>query len=94
MVMHWRKGDGIESDFPSYTFNGKTMRSGKVTTFSEYSIVSENRITPVPSDTSNDFCALLGCGLSSALGTMENEAELKAGESVMIVGCGGVGSCS
>ena len=93
VVMHWRKGDGIESDFPSYTFKGKAMRSGKVTTFSEYSMVSENRLTTVPQDTPNDFCALLGCGLSTALGTMENEAELKAGEGVMIVGCGGVGSC-
>src|ERR1035437_6435377 len=48
VVMHWRKGDGIEADFPTYMFKGKTMRSGKVTTFSEFSIVSENRITPVP----------------------------------------------
>jgi len=93
VVMHWRKGDGIEADFPAYEFKGKTMRSGKVTTFSEYSIVSENRITPVPQDTSNDFCALLGCGLSTALGTMANEAQLRPGESVMVVGLGGLGAC-
>src|SRR5437868_9448645 len=37
VVMHWVKGDGIESDFPHYTFNGKEIPSGKVTTFSEYS---------------------------------------------------------
>ena len=67
VVLHWRKGDGIESDFPTYQFKGKTMRSGKVTTFSEYSIVSENRMTPVPADTPNDFCAMLGCGFSTAL---------------------------
>jgi Zn-dependent alcohol dehydrogenase len=93
VVMHWRKGDGIEADFPSYTFKGKTMRSGKVTTFSEYSIVSENRITPVPQDVSNDFCALLGCGLSTALSAVANEAQIKPGESVMIVGLGGLGTC-
>lgn len=93
VVMHWRKGDGIEADFPIYTFKGKTMRSGKVTTFSEYSIVSENRITPVPHEISNDFCALLGCGLSTALGTVANEAQVQAGESVMILGLGGLGTC-
>lgn len=87
------KGDGIESDFPTYTFKGKTMRSGKVTTFSEYSIVSENRITPVPHELSNDFCALLGCGLSTALSTIANEAQVRPGESVMIVGLGGLGTC-
>ncbi|MDO8573080.1 MAG: zinc-binding dehydrogenase [bacterium] len=91
VVMHWRKGDGIESDFPTYMFKGKPMKSGKVTTLSEYSIVSENRITPVPHDTPNELCALLGCGLSTALGTINEEANVKFGESVMIVGAGGLG---
>jgi S-(hydroxymethyl)glutathione dehydrogenase/alcohol dehydrogenase len=91
VVMHWRKGDGIESDFPVYTFKGKPMRSGKVTTFSEYSIVSENRVTPVPQDTPNELCALLGCSLSTALGTVNIEADLKLGESLMVVGVGGLG---
>ncbi|HEY5220741.1 MAG TPA: alcohol dehydrogenase catalytic domain-containing protein [Candidatus Paceibacterota bacterium] len=93
VVMHWRKGDGIESDFPSYAFKGKTMKSGKVTTFSEYSIVSENRVTRVPADIPNDFCALLGCGLSTALSAVANEAQVKPGESVMVVGLGGLGAC-
>lgn len=92
VVMHWRKSDGIESDFPSYVYKGKKMSSGKVTTLSEYSIVSENRLTPVPKDTPNDFCALLGCGLSTALGTIENEARLQKGESIMVVGVGGLGA--
>lgn len=91
VVMHWRKGDGIESDFPTYMFKGKSMRSGKVTTLSEYSIVSENRITSVPHDTPNELCALLGCGLSTALGTINEEAEVKFGESVMVIGVGGLG---
>ena len=91
VVMHWRKGEGIESDFPAYTFKGKPMRSGKVTTLSEYSIVSENRLTPVPNDTPDELCALLGCGLSTALGTINDEANVKFGESVMIIGAGGLG---
>ena len=91
VVMHWRVGAGIESAFPSYVLDGKSITSGKVTTLSEYSIVSENRLTAVPSDTPEDLCALLGCGLTTALGTITNEAELKLGESVMVIGCGGVG---
>jgi S-(hydroxymethyl)glutathione dehydrogenase/alcohol dehydrogenase len=93
VVLHWRKGDGIESDFPMYTYKGKNMQSGKVTTFSEYSIVSENRVTAVPSDIPDDLCALLGCGLSTALGTISNDATVQPGESVMIVGLGGLGAC-
>lgn len=91
VVMHWMKTDGIESEFPCYKYKGKTMTSGKVTTLSEYSIVSENRLTKVPNDTSPELCSLLGCCLTTALGTITNEANLKMGESIMVVGCGGVG---
>lgn len=82
VVMHWRKGDGIEAPFPSYIYNGNKMSSGKVTTLSEYSIVSENRLTTVPDDTPEELCALLGCGLTTALGVITNEADVKFGESV------------
>lgn len=91
VVMHWRKGEGIEADFPTYIYNEKKMSSGKVTTISEYSVVSENRITTVPSETPEELCALLGCGLTTALGVINNEVNLKFGESVMIIGTGGVG---
>lgn len=91
VVMHWRKGAGIESDFPRYTYEGKIITSGLVTTFSELSICSENRLTPVPDETPVAFCALMGCGLSSALATVEHEANVKFGESVLIIGCGGLG---
>lgn len=91
VVLHWMKGDGIESDFPKYIFRGKTISSGKVTTLSEYSVVSENRMTVVADDADPELCALLGCSLTTALGTINNETNLKMGESIMILGCGGVG---
>lgn len=91
VVMHWRVGSGIESSFPTYILDGKTISSGKVTTLSQYSIVSENRLTPVPRDTSPELCSLLGCGMTTALGTINNEAKVKFGESIAIIGCGGVG---
>ena len=91
VVMHWRQGEGIESPFPEYVYDGKIITSGKVTTLSEYSIASENRLTKVPPDTPVELCALLGCGLTTALGIIDNEINLKLGESIMIVGCGGLG---
>jgi S-(hydroxymethyl)glutathione dehydrogenase/alcohol dehydrogenase len=91
VVLHWRKGDGIESDFPRYIFKGKEITSGKVTTFSEYSIVSENRLTPVPQDTPSDLAALLGCALSTALGVIQGAACVRHGESVVVIGVGGIG---
>ena len=91
VVMHWRPGSGIEAPFPSYVLDGKSMSSGKCTTLSEYSIVSENRLTTVPQDTPEDLCAILGCALTTAMGIIDNEVDLKFGESVAVIGCGGVG---
>jgi S-(hydroxymethyl)glutathione dehydrogenase/alcohol dehydrogenase len=91
VVMHWRPGTGIEAPFPSYVMDGKTMSSGKVTTLSEYSIVSENRLTTVPQETPPELCAILGCALTTAMGIIDNEVDLKFGESVAVIGTGGVG---
>jgi len=91
VIMHWRKGDGIESSFPQYIYNDNVISSGRVTTLSQYSIASENRLTPVPQDTPEVLCALLGCGLSTALGVINNDAKIKFGESVLVLGCGGIG---
>ena len=91
VVMHWRPGSGIESEFPQYILGDKTISSGKCTTLSEESIVSENRLTKVPSDTPPVLAAMLGCSLTSALGIIDNECDLKFGESVAVIGCGGVG---
>ncbi len=91
VVLHWRPGLGMESEFPSYSMNGKSFTSGKVNTLCELSIVSENRVTKVPNETNSEFAALLGCSLSTSLALMENESNLKFGESVVVIGCGGLG---
>jgi len=91
VVMHWRKGTGIESEFPTYTWKGKPISSGKVTTLQEMSIVSENRLTVVPSNTPTVLAAMLGCSMTTALGIIDNECDMKFGEKVAVIGCGGVG---
>ena len=91
VVMHWRKGSGIEAKFPMYTRQGNPMSGNKITTLSEYSIVSENRLTPIGSDVASDFAALLGCGLSTGFAVVNKEANVKFGESVLVLGAGGVG---
>lgn len=91
VVMHWRPGIGIESNFPTYTTGDRALSGGKVTTLSEYSIVSENRLTKVPQDTNPVFAALLGCSITTAFGLVQRESGLRFGERVLVIGCGGVG---
>jgi S-(hydroxymethyl)glutathione dehydrogenase/alcohol dehydrogenase len=91
VVMHWRKGVGIHARPATYKWNGRTVNSGWVTTFSDYSVVSENRLTPIANDIDFEVAALMGCAITTALGLINNDAKVKIGQSVAIFGCGGVG---
>jgi S-(hydroxymethyl)glutathione dehydrogenase/alcohol dehydrogenase len=91
VVMHWIKGTGIDSAPPRFSYKGKTLSAGWVTTFSENSIVSENRLTPVSGDAGFDVLALLGCAVTTGLGIVFNNVGLKPGQSIAVFGVGGVG---
>ncbi len=96
VVMHWRKGDGIEAESPFYSWDGIEkpqlwVKAGPITTFSQYAIISENRVTVIPQDIPNDLAALFGCAISTAISIVENEAKPKIGDVVSVIGCGGLG---
>lgn len=99
VVMHWRKGAGIEAKFPKYFWpkdkeKGTYIGGGRVTTFNEWAIVSENRLTPIDKNIPLDIAALMGCAVTTGLGAVLNDAKLRPGESIAVVGCGGVGLCA
>jgi len=91
IILHWRKGDGVESPTPLYSYKGSQVNAGWVTTFNNYSIVSENRITKVDSDLDLVTAPLLGCALTTGFGVIQNDAQLNIGESIVIFGSGGIG---
>lgn len=91
VVLHWRKGPGIEAVPPKYRWNGQTVNAGWVTTFNEYAIVAENRVTRIPPDSDLEVAALFGCAVTTGFGVIVNNAAVKIGESVVVFGAGGVG---
>ena len=91
VVLHWRKSSGIESSTPNYIWNGKKLNAGRVTTFNEKAVVSENRLTKIPSDFDMRIAPLFGCAVTSAFGIVNNDAKIKIGQSVLIFGIGGIG---
>jgi S-(hydroxymethyl)glutathione dehydrogenase / alcohol dehydrogenase len=91
VVMHWRQGNGIHSATPTYDWNGQKVNAGWVTTFCEYAVVSENRVTAIPKDFNLKEAALYGCAITTAFGVIANDSQLKCGESIVIFGSGGVG---
>jgi len=91
VVMHWRPSAGIQSETPAYSWNGQKVNSGWVTTFNEYAIVSENRLTVIPDDFDLKLAPLFGCAVTTAMGVINNDAQVKVGQSVVVFGVGGVG---
>jgi S-(hydroxymethyl)glutathione dehydrogenase/alcohol dehydrogenase len=91
VVLHWRKGLGIEADTPRYMSGDRRINAGSVTTFSEYAIVSENRVTRIPADSDMQVAALFGCAVTTGFGVVENNAKVRIGESVVVFGAGGIG---
>lgn len=91
VVMHWRPSAGIQSETPAYLWNGQKVNSGWVTTFNKYAIVSENRLTVIPDDFDLKLAPLFGCAVTTAMGVINNDAQVKVGQSVVVFGVGGVG---
>tara|TARA_A100001011_G_scaffold394312_1_gene486390 strand:+ start:778 stop:1824 length:1047 start_codon:yes stop_codon:yes gene_type:complete len=91
VVLHWKKGNGIESSPPRYKYQDSNLNAGWITTFNEYAVISENRCTTIPKETNKKIASLFGCAITTGFGTIENIAKLRIGESVVIFGSGGIG---
>ncbi|MFI6086882.1 Zn-dependent alcohol dehydrogenase [Streptomyces sp. NPDC051218] len=60
-------------------------------TFTEEVVVDAGCAVPIPDDVPFDIAALIGCGVTTGLGAAINTANVAAGSSVAVIGCGGVG---
>ncbi|MYR86027.1 alcohol dehydrogenase catalytic domain-containing protein [Streptomyces sp. SID685] len=60
-------------------------------TFAEEVVLDAGCAVPLPDDVPYDIAALIGCGVTTGLGAALNTADLAAGSSVAVIGCGGVG---
>ncbi|WNI32204.1 Zn-dependent alcohol dehydrogenase [Streptomyces sp. ITFR-6] len=60
-------------------------------TFTEEAVVGADCAVPIPDDVPFEIAALIGCGVTTGLGAAINTAQVEAGSSVAVIGCGGVG---
>jgi S-(hydroxymethyl)glutathione dehydrogenase / alcohol dehydrogenase len=91
VILGWIKGKGKDAKGAKYNINGQTINSGPVTTFSTYTVVSENRIVPLPKNLPKDIAVLFGCALPTGAGIVLNEIKPKNNSSIGIFGLGGIG---
>ncbi len=62
-----------------------------VSTWAEYTVVPEASLVPVPEHVPLEKVCLLGCGFTTGFGAATNAVHIRPGETVTIVGCGGLG---
>ena len=91
VILHWKKSKGIDAKNPTYYFKDNKVNSGKVTTFSEFSIVSENRLTKIPKGLDYKDAVIFGCAATTGFGIVNRDVKIKKNDSTLIFGCGGVG---
>lgn len=92
VILGWIKGDGLEGGASQYhTSDGLIINSGAVTTFSDYAIVSENRLTKKPTHTPNELAVLYGCAIPTGLGMVLNAVPENFTGTVGFIGLGGIG---
>jgi S-(hydroxymethyl)glutathione dehydrogenase / alcohol dehydrogenase len=66
-------------------------RSFNIGTLSDEALVRKEAVTPVPDDVPFTVAAISGCGVMTGFGSVVNIAQVQPGESVVVLGCGGVG---
>lgn len=91
VVCHWRPAPGLCLRTPRYTWQGRTINAGAITTFQQHALIAENRLTPVPAGSDPELCCLLADTLTTGFGTICNKAHVMVGESVVVIGVGGIG---
>lgn len=62
-----------------------------ISSFSQYTVLHEESVAKIRKDAPLEKVNLLGCGLATGYGAVENTAKVEAGSSVAVFGCGTVG---
>ena len=62
-----------------------------LSSFAEQLLVHENMLVKIRPDMPLDKAALIGCGVTTGVGAVMNTAKVRPGDTVAVIGCGGIG---
>ena len=88
------RGSRLGSDPPTFrmSYGGKPVgQMSGLSTFSEYTTVSVNSAVKVPDGSPLEKICLLGCAVGTGWGSAVNSAGVRPGETVIVMGVGGIG---
>jgi S-(hydroxymethyl)glutathione dehydrogenase / alcohol dehydrogenase len=82
----------LDRSTPLHDGVGKPIVHGLRTgAFAERMVVDQSQAIAIPKDMPLDSASLIACGVLTGMGAVLNTASVKAGSSVVVIGCGGVG---
>jgi S-(hydroxymethyl)glutathione dehydrogenase/alcohol dehydrogenase len=84
---------GSSAPAPGHTrWRGQPVeRSFKLGTFAHHTLVRAEALTALPAQLPARHACILGCGVMTGVGAAVNVAQVQPGDTVAVVGCGGVG---
>jgi S-(hydroxymethyl)glutathione dehydrogenase / alcohol dehydrogenase len=63
----------------------------RLSSFAEQILVHEHALVKINKEMPLDIAALIGCGVTTGLGSVFNTARVPVGSTVAVIGCGGIG---
>ena len=91
IFLSWIKGKGLDSGGTKIKNQKKTINAGPITTFSNFSVISENRCFKIPKGFPLKKSVIFGCAVPTGAGIILNEIKPKKKDRICIIGLGGVG---
>ena len=92
VAKHGAKGMLLDGTSRLRLADGTTLQHGlRTACFAERTVVPAAGAIPIPRELPLWQAALLGCGVVTGMGAVRNVAHVQPGDSVAVVGCGGVG---
>ena len=91
IFLSWIKGKGLDSGGTKVKNQKKTINAGPITTFSNFSVISENRCFKIPKGFPLKKSVIFGCAVPTGAGIILNEIKPKKKDRICIIGLGGVG---
>ncbi|MEV6899320.1 Zn-dependent alcohol dehydrogenase [Amycolatopsis sp. NPDC051372] len=62
--------------------------------FAEETVLPGKSVVPLPDGVPLDLAALMGCAVLTGVGAVRNTAKVRNGQSVLVIGLGGIGLCA
>jgi S-(hydroxymethyl)glutathione dehydrogenase/alcohol dehydrogenase len=91
-AMNRGKGVLYDGETRLYRTDGSPLAMQMMGGLAELAVVPATDVFPLPDEVPLEEACILGCALMTAYGAVKNAAALRPGESVAVVGTGGLGS--